>query len=303
MYCEIRNGRICQISSQAWQNSPSGIAVFTKEAWEMWKNTEQNVQQCGWDNLFFCRVEKHKTCLYADFHIPEKGQPEKKKEFALFLLQGKVIFVEDGELIGEKIRRIQARLPGEQDYSVRNFLTDIISELIEEDMLYLSSLERSIARMEEQVLQGDTRLFHYRMLAIKKEIARHYCYYAQMVDAVEKISEGTGHFFGGEPEEGERLIRERLIRLQQETQVMREYAMQVQDVYQSEIEIRQNDVMKFLTVVTTIFLPLTLIVGWYGMNFRYMPELMWKYGYPMVGALSVTVAGGCLWFFKKKKFL
>lgn len=84
---------------------------------------------------------------------------------------------------------------------------------------------------------------------------------------------------------------------------MREYAMQVQDVYQSEIEIRQNDVMKFLTVVTTIFLPLTLIVGWYGMNFRYMPELMWKYGYPMVGALSVTVAGGCLWFFKKKKFL
>ena len=90
--------------------------------------------------------------------------------------------------------------------------------------------------------------------------------------------------------------------MKQEAQSLREYAMQVQDVYQSEISIHQNNVMKFLTVVTTIFLPLTLIAGWYGMNFYNMPELGWKYGYPVVSGISLVIVAICLWFFKKKKF-
>ena len=85
--------------------------------------------------------------------------------------------------------------------------------------------------------------------------------------------------------------------------VLREYAMQVQDVYQSEIGIRQNNVMKVLTIVTTVFLPLTLIAGWYGMNFVYMPELKWVYGYPVAIGASILVIIVSLWIFKKKKYL
>ncbi len=85
--------------------------------------------------------------------------------------------------------------------------------------------------------------------------------------------------------------------------MLREYAMQVQDVYQSEIGIRQNNVMKVLTIVTTVFLPLTLIAGWYGMNFVYMPELKWVYGYPVAIGASILVIIVSLWIFKKKKYL
>ena len=60
--------------------------------------------------------------------------------------------------------------------------------------------------------------------------------------------------------------------------------------------------MKVLTIVTMIFLPLTLIVGWFGMNFEYMPELSWKYSYPTVMVFCVFVVILCLWIFKKKKF-
>ena len=84
---------------------------------------------------------------------------------------------------------------------------------------------------------------------------------------------------------------------------MREYAMQVQDVYQSEISIHQNNIMKLLTVVTTVFLPLTLIAGWYGMNFYNMPELSWEYGYLTVSVISILIVMISLWYFKKKKFL
>ncbi len=64
-----------------------------------------------------------------------------------------------------------------------------------------------------------------------------------------------------------------------------------------------NNIMKLFTVITTIFLPLTLIVGWYGMNFTNMPELTWQYGYPAVIVFSVIVVMFCVIAFKKYKLL
>ena len=65
----------------------------------------------------------------------------------------------------------------------------------------------------------------------------------------------------------------------------------------------QNRIMTLLTIVTTIFMPLTLIAGWYGMNFRYMPELEWRIGYPIVIGVSILIVVFCLLLFKKKKWL
>ena len=61
--------------------------------------------------------------------------------------------------------------------------------------------------------------------------------------------------------------------------------------------------MTLLTVVTTIFMPLTLIAGWYGMNFVNMPELHWPYGYPVIIVVSLMIVAGALLYFKKKKWL
>lgn len=79
--------------------------------------------------------------------------------------------------------------------------------------------------------------------------------------------------------------------------------MQIRDLYKAHLDIKQNRIMTILTVVTTIFMPLTLIAGWYGMNFRYMPELEWRWSYPVVNIISVVIALGSLLFFKKKKWL
>ena len=85
--------------------------------------------------------------------------------------------------------------------------------------------------------------------------------------------------------------------------MLREYSTQLREVYQAQIDIRQNKIMKILTVVTTIFLPLTLIVGWYDMNFKYMPELSWKYGYLAVILLSAVIVFFCVRICRKKHFL
>ena len=84
---------------------------------------------------------------------------------------------------------------------------------------------------------------------------------------------------------------------------LRDHAIQVRDLYNAQLEVRQNRTVTLLTVITTIFMPLTLIVGWYGMNFRYMPELEWRLGYPVVIVVSIVIVIFCLLFFKKKKWL
>ena len=84
--------------------------------------------------------------------------------------------------------------------------------------------------------------------------------------------------------------------------MLREYASQVCSEYQSQVDIAQNRIMKVLTIVTTLFLPLSLIAAWYGMNFEHMPELQWAYGYPAVIALSVLVVAVCLLWFKKRRY-
>ncbi len=75
------------------------------------------------------------------------------------------------------------------------------------------------------------------------------------------------------------------------------------DIYLSSLSIRLNEVMKVLTIIATIFMPLTFIVGIYGMNFHFMPELGWRWGYPLVLLLMAVIAGGMLVFFRRKKWV
>jgi magnesium transporter len=75
------------------------------------------------------------------------------------------------------------------------------------------------------------------------------------------------------------------------------------DIYLSSVSNRMNEVMKVLTIIATIFIPLTLIAGIYGMNFQYMPELGWRWGYPMVWLVMLVIGVLMLVYFRRKKWL
>ena len=75
------------------------------------------------------------------------------------------------------------------------------------------------------------------------------------------------------------------------------------DIYMSSISNRMNNIMKVLTIIATIFIPLTFIAGVYGMNFQHMPELAWRWGYPAALGVMVLVFVGMLIFFKRRKWL
>lgn len=77
----------------------------------------------------------------------------------------------------------------------------------------------------------------------------------------------------------------------------------LQELYLSSVSNRLNEVIKVLTIIGTLFIPLTFLVGIYGMNFQYMPELGWKWSYPAFGALCLSVAGGMLIWLKRRGWL
>jgi magnesium transporter len=75
------------------------------------------------------------------------------------------------------------------------------------------------------------------------------------------------------------------------------------DMYLSSVSNRLNEVMKVLTIIATIFIPLTFIVGVYGMNFKYMPELDWYWGYPVIMLVMLVIALCMVVYFRKKRWM
>jgi magnesium transporter len=75
------------------------------------------------------------------------------------------------------------------------------------------------------------------------------------------------------------------------------------DLYLSSISNRLNEVMKVLTIISTLFIPLTFLTGVYGMNFHHMPELGWRWGYPMVWGIATALVLFMLWLFRRKGWL
>lgn len=294
MYYRICDRGLIETDRWDWEENIGGIGIFDEAEWsrELDLQKEFSIDRRE-EHVFFCRLKVYSSYFFGVFHIPIKKKEKRNFHFAVYILEDRLIFVEEEAFVKDLIRTVKERI-GEASYTTDQFLDDFFMAVVEEDILYLAVLEREIADMEEKVLQGDTGSFHYRMLGIKKEISRLYCYYCQMADIAEIFvkKRNTCSDFS-----------ERVSRLKQEAQSLREYAMQVQDVYQSEISIHQNNIMKLLTVVTTVFMPLTLIAGWYGMNFYNMPELSWEYGYLTISAVSLLIILIILWYFKKKKLL
>jgi magnesium transporter len=98
-------------------------------------------------------------------------------------------------------------------------------------------------------------------------------------------------------------VYDHVVQIVDTIETLREMVSACLDIYLSTISYRLNAVMKVLTIITTIFMPLTFIVGIYGMNFEHMPELKWEWGYPLVLSVIVVIAIVMLGFFKRKKWI
>ncbi|AWW31770.1 magnesium and cobalt transport protein CorA [Echinicola strongylocentroti] len=97
-------------------------------------------------------------------------------------------------------------------------------------------------------------------------------------------------------------IYEHSIEILEGLELQRETMSSLAELYMTQLSIKQNEVMKTLTVISTIFIPLTFIAGIYGMNFKVMPELEWKYSYPVLWLVFIFITYLMIRYFKRKKW-
>jgi magnesium transporter len=114
-------------------------------------------------------------------------------------------------------------------------------------------------------------------------------------DELELIEESTTRYL--------RDVYEDIIQVYESIDTQRDILNSIMDLYLSGISNRMNQVMQVLTIIATIFIPLTFIVGVYGMNFDHIPELHWKYGYFAVWGIMIAIFIAMLFYFKKKDWL
>lgn len=211
-----------------------------------------------------------------------------------------MLIVDHDRVVANCLDAIRAMRPHNAD-GADNFLADLLLTLVRDDLAALEQLEERITNLEQEVLADNTDRFIHRMSAIRKEVSRADRFYAQLADFGASLLEEADDLFDKRSTRRMNYFLRRVEALKNETERLREYAMQVSGEYQSQVDIAQNRVMQLLTIVTTIFLPLSLIVGWYGMNFD-MPELSWEYGYPVVIVLAVVIVAVLIRYFKRKKW-
>lgn len=180
-------------------------------------------------------------------------------------------------------------------------LAAFFSELMKPDMDYLEKLEDEIANTENNLIMNSKTKCAHKIVTFRKQLLLLKKYYEQLNSIFEDITENENNLICDTHLRYFVILDNRVDRLFSTVLNLRDFVTQVREAYQAQIDIEQNATMKIFTVVTSIFLPLTLIVGWYGMNLQ-MPEFSWQYGYPVVIILSIAVCAACVAIFKVKKW-
>lgn len=232
-------------------------------------------------------------------------QSEKKEDFKMLLyLDGKdlLVFCETSEA-EEKANMILRTMTGEEGATNERLFYHFFSLLLKGDMDFLNNLEEEISNNEDKVLSGDKASYLKYITAWRQELLRLKRYYEQLNFIFDEMTVNDNQLFSEDGVRRLMTLRNRTDRYLSAVKNLQEMVSQLREAYQSQLAIEQNDLMKIFTVVTVIFLPLSLLAGWYGMNFSHIPELKWKYGYPLVILVSIVTVAALIWKFKKKKWL
>ena len=281
------------------------VAVMTVDEWKDQKESfNMGIDlEMSLSDIYGSKAVVNYDSLTGTFSIPDRSDLSKEyHEFAFALDETGIVFIDNSGFAEKIIKTIQRtkrwRSPG-----IERFLYDFLETIVKDDLHLMEQYERELDHLEDLLMATEDNSCISQVNEIRGNARDLRVHYSQLIDLSKELEENENGFFADDNIRYFHMFTSRVERLYNLASYLHDYTEQLGDVYHLQLEAKQNRIMTVLTVVSTIFMPLTLITGWFGMNFRYMPELESPWAYPLVIIISVVIIVASLIYFKKKKLL
>lgn len=182
-------------------------------------------------------------------------------------------------------------------------LYSLIDVIVDQYYAVVEQIGDELEDLEEMIFENPSQALLEKIRIIKKEIINIRKSLTPLLEAISKLNRDEPELIDQDVMRYYGDIYDHIVQIIDYIDTYRELSAELKESYLSNITLRMNQVMKLLTIITTIFIPLTFIAGIYGMNFENMPELYWKYGYFCVLGIMLFIMAGMLIYFRRKKWL
>jgi len=285
----------------------TGNGELTHVLGDIFKFHPLAIEDCQSDGYQTPKVDDFQDYIYivAQALAPQNGFENLETiEFNLFLGSNFLVTSYKGELM-PPVQDVWKLL--EKDNRLHNFGSDFLSHalldhLVDDYMPLLDNMEDEIEALEELVLEKPKPETMERILALKHSIMWLRRVIAPQREVMNRLSRDEYPMIDRQSKVYFRDIYDHLVRIQDMAESIRDIVGGSLDIYLNSTSLRLNEIMKALTIVSTIFLPLSFVAGVYGMNFQYLPEIYWRYGYIFVWCVFIAIAVGMLAYFKKRNW-
>jgi magnesium transporter len=217
-----------------------------------------------------------------------------------------ISFQEDGKM-GDVFNPNRARLrsnKGKIRKSGADYLVyTLVDTVVDNYFIILETVGERIEELEGKLIADPTPEKLRTLYSLKREMINVRKSVWPLREVISKMEKGDSDLIKPSTQLFIRDVYDHTIQVIDTVESYRDVLASMVDIYMSSISNRMNSVMKVLTIISTIFIPLTFVAGVYGMNFDYMPELKWKYGYPAVWVFMTITVGFMLLYFRRKKWL
>jgi len=182
-------------------------------------------------------------------------------------------------------------------------LHELVDAVVDEYFAVLEALGEKIESLQERVVANPNPDTLRDIHALKRQLLFVRRAVWPLREAINSLSRSDNPFLRDTTKVFFRDVYDHVIQIVDTIETLREMVSASLDIYLSSVSYRLNAVMRVLTVITTIFMPLSFIASIYGMNFEHMPELKWPWGYPLILGVMGLVATGMLIGFRQRKWL
>lgn len=305
------NGQLQEISIEDISDSALTVGYISpallQDCYGRFGFEAADVESCKVDNKHFrSSVEIYEDYTFTDLRIlnwEDRGATDDR--LALFVKANLLLLICIDDSDGSTQKKFMNALKrvSEKKCCLEKLIASFLEQLISKDNIFIEDMIKEIAGQEEIVLSGRTaKDFNLTLLKTKNDLLAMENYYDQLLDITNAIMENENDIFNEDNMLYITNIDNKISRLSGDIKRLNSSLVHLQDAYTAFLDLQMNESMKIFTVITSVFFPLTIIVGWYGMNFKYMPELNWKYGYVYVIALSIAAVTALILIGKKKKW-